>query len=711
MIKNRFVLTLLCLCMTTYSTFALQGEDNPLLRPYNTPFEVPPFDLVKPEHYLPAIKEAIKIQEEEIEVIVSQTKKPDFKNTIEAFENSGVLLGEISSLFFNMNSSNTSEEIQQVAREITPLLSAHSDNIMLNPALYERVKAVYARTEKLKLSPEQGKLLEEIYKSFVRSGAALDPDKQVRLREINKELSLLSLRFGENVLAETNGFKLWIEDETDLAGLPISVIEGAASAAANAGEKDKWLFTLHNPSVMPFLQYADNRELREKIFRAYANRANTGNEKDNNEIIRQIVSLRLERSKLLGYATHADFILEENMAKKPAKVREFLNELWEAALPMGVEEAKLLQDLIDREGGNFALQPWDWRYYAEKVRVEKYDLDEEALKAYFSLDNVRSGVFLVVKNLFGLQFVQRDDIPTYHEEVEVYEVLEADGSHLGILYMDFHPRLGKRGGAWMSSFRKQSRRFGDMIPPVITIVCNFSRPAGDTPALLTFDEVTTFFHEFGHALHGLLSNSTYHRLAGTSVPRDFVELPSQIMENWAAEPEVLALYARHYQTNEPIPDELVRKMQDSEHFNQGFATIEYLASAFIDMDYHDIPVVPEPFDPGDSEAQTLKNIQMPSQIIARHRPTYFGHIFSGGYSAGYYSYIWAGVLDSDAFQAFKETSLFDQETAGKFRKYILEPGGTEDPMILYRKFRGADPSIEPLLIRRGLKKPEVNGAR
>jgi peptidyl-dipeptidase Dcp len=598
-------------------------------------------------------------------------------------------------------SSLTNDNLQNIAKEVAPELSKHRDDILLNAHLFSRIKIVYDNMDALELNPEQAKLLDEAYKRFVRGGANLDENDQEILRKINKELSLLSLSFGDNLLAETNSFTLVIDKKEDLTGLPGQVIASAAEAAAQKDMEGKWVFTLQKPSMIPFLQYSEKSNLREKIFKAYINRCNNGNKYDNKEKVAEIAKLRLERAVLLGYKNHADYILEENMAKEPQKVYDFLFKIWDPALVVAKKEADELQKMMDAEGKNGQLHPSDWWYYAEKLRQQKYELDEEMLRPYFVLDNVREGAFYVATRLYGLKIEERSDIPKYHKDVQVYEVKEADGSHVGILYMDFFPRDSKRGGAWMSSYRKQYRKDGENITPVITTNFNFTRPTGDKPALLNFEEVSTLFHEFGHALHGLLSNCQYRSLSGTSVPRDFVELPAQIMENWASEPEVMKVYAKHYETGEPIPENLVDKLEKSKHFNQGFVSVEYLSASFLDMDWHTIRKKTE-IDVLDFEDRFLNNIKMIPEIIVRYRSTYFAHIFSGGYSSGYYSYIWAEVLDADAFAAFKETSLFDSETAVKFRENILERGGTCDPMELYKKFRGAEPEIEPMLERKGL---------
>lgn len=685
------------------NTSATIGENNPLLAEFQTPYDAPPFDLIKNEHYKPAILEAIREQEVEIEAITAIKDAPTFDNTIVALENSGSLLNRITTIFGNLNSANTNDTLQALAQELAPELSKHNDNIYLNEKLFARVKKIWDTQVSLKLNPEQAKLLEKKYKAFVRSGANLDAKQKERLRAINSELSVLSLKFGDNVLAENNAYQLVIDNKKDLAGLPEEVIQAAAHDAKAAGKEGKWLFTLQNASVMPFLQYADNRELRKKIWTAYQNRGNNGNELDNRTNIVHLANLRSEKARLLGYASHADYVLEERMAKNPANVYELLDKLWKPALEKAKAEEADIKKMMAADGISGEVQPYDWRYYTEKIRKERYDLDEQEIKPYFSLDNVRNGIFQVTKNLYGLQFKELKDVPKYHEDVTVWEVTEQDGKHVGILYMDFFPRASKKGGAWMTSYRKEKITNGTRVAPIISIVCNFSKPTAGNPALLTFDETSTFFHEFGHALHGLLSNVTYESLSGTSVPTDFVELPSQIMENWAAEPEVLKMYAKHYKTGEVIPDALVQKLQESATFDQGFATVEYLAASYLDLNYHSLmqPLTQNviPF-----EEEAMKKLGLPPSIIPRYRSTYYNHIFNGGYSAGYYSYIWSGVLDTDAFDAFKQKSLFDPATAKSFRTYILQNGGTRDAQEMYRAFRGAEPSIEPLLRKRGLEK-------
>lgn len=675
-------------------------HDNPFYAEYDAQFGAPPFDQVKEEHFLPAFKEGIAQLEEEVKQITSNPDQPTFENTIEALENTGSLATRVSRVFYSLIGANTSEGLQDIAKEASPLLSKSSDDIILNKELFERIRFV-KENPGANLNEEQKKLLEETYKSFTRNGANIDDDSKDKLRKINEELSLLSLNFGDNLLAETNNFKLIIDDKADLSGLPESAIEAAAEDARNQGLEGKWVFSLQNASIIPFLQYADNRELREKIFRAYIKRGDNNNEYDNKEIIRKILSLRIERAKLLGYETHAAYVLEDNMAQTPENVYDLLNKVWEPALGAAKYEAAELQQIIDDEGGAFKLEAWDWRYYAEKLKKIKYDLDENDLRPYFSLQNVRKGAFDVAEKLYGLRFKQLDNMPVYHPEVEAFEVTNADGSHVGVFYTDYYPRDSKRGGAWMNSIRKQSIKDGKMVAPIVINVGNFSKPSGDKPSLLTWDETLTLFHEFGHGLHGLLSKCAYESLSGTSVSRDFVELPSQMMENWAKEPEALKSYALHYQTGEPIPDELIAKIQNSGLFNQGFSTVEYVAASLLDMDWHTLKSV-DGIDINEFENKSLSGMGLIPEIVVRYRSSYFNHIFNSGYDAGYYSYIWAETLEADAFDAFRANGIFDQTTAKAFRENILEKGGTADPMSLYVKFRGREPGIEPLLERRGL---------
>ncbi|MDP3641716.1 MAG: M3 family metallopeptidase [Bacteroidota bacterium] len=676
--------------------------NNPFFKAYSTPFQVPPFNEIKLEHFLPAINQGIEDQLAEIKTITSNAEAPNFENTIQAFDQSGLLLNRVSLTFDNLNSANTNDEMQALAREITPKISTHRDNIMLNKDIFSRIKAVYEKRNEMNLDPEQLRATDKYYQDFVRSGANLPDEKQAELRKLNNELSMLTLKFGENILAETNkNFKLVIDNEADLKGLPADVISAAAEVAKNAGQEGKWGFTLQKTSWIPFLQYAENRELRKELYNGWLSRGNNNNANDNKEIISSIAKLREQRAKLLGFDTHAAYVVDINMAKTPANVYDFLLKLWEPTLKRAKTELADMQALSDKEGGKFKLEMSDWWYYAEKVRKARYDLDESAIKPYFSLDNVMKGMMHVSNKLYGINFIERTDLPVYNEEVKAFEVQETDGSHIGILYVDFHPRPGKNGGAWCTSFRDSWYQDGKKVTPVVSIVCNFTRSVGNVPALLSLEEVTTLFHESGHALHALFTDGPYRRTAG-SVPRDFVELPSQVMENWATEPEVLRSYAKHYQTGEVMPESLIEKITNSAQFNQGFLTGEYIAASLLDMDWHS-----KPFN-GDVlafEKTSMDNIGLIPEIAPRYRSTYFSHIYSGGfdYSAGYYVYLWAAVLDADAFDAFKQSgNIFNPEIAAKFRT-LLAKSGSDEGMNIYWNFRGQDPSLEPLLKNRGLK--------
>ncbi len=678
-------------------------EENPLLAAWTTPFGTPPFDKIKDDHYLPAYKKGIEDERREIEAVVNNSEAATFANTVEALEASGSLLNRVNNVFNPLMSAETNDRMQAIAQEVAPLLSQLQDDILLNAKLFGRVKAIYGHKDELGLSPEQATLLDKTYKDFIRGGANLDETKKAELREINKELAVLSLRFDENVLKEDNGFFLAIDKKEDLAGLPDAVVAAAVDAAGEKGLVGQWVFTLHKPSLIPFLTYSEKRDLREKLFKAYIHRGDNNNKFDNKAILAKIASLRVKKAGLLGYKTYADFVLEENMAKTPAGVAKLLDQLWPPALAMAKKEARDLQEMIRKDGKDFKLEPWDWWYYAEKVKKAKYDLDDEALRPYFKLENVRDGAFAVAGKLWGLKFIERTDIPVYNPEVKVFEVQEADGRHVGVLYTDYFPRSSKVGGAWMNELRQQSARGGKFVTPLVTSNGNFSRPTGDLPSLISFEDALSLFHEFGHGLHGLLSRCTYERLSGTSVPSDFVELPSQIMENWAQQSDVIKSYARHYRTGEPIPDELLAKIKRAGLFNQGFATVEYMAACYLDMDWHTLSD-PAERDPLTFEADAMKKIGLIPEIVVRYRSPYFRHIFSGGYEAGYYSYIWSEVLDADAFEAFKETSLFDPATALSFRTNILSKGGSEDPMVLYKRFRGREPKVDALLRRKGFIK-------
>ncbi len=702
--KKLFLITLAAMtilaCNNT-QTKESSGEPGSIFHSeFDTQFGMPPFDEISFADYKPAFLQGIEDEAKEIDAIANNPDEPTFENTITAMDNSGQLLSRVSRVFYGLRGAETNDSIQALAEELSPLLSEHRDNINLNEKLFARIKTLHDDTTGMNLSTEQYRLLDNYYKGFVRSGIMLGETEKNRLREINKELSGLTLKFGSNLLKETNDYKLVIDKEEDLAGLPEGVIAAAANAAKESGNEGKWVFGLQKPSWLPFLQYSEKRELREKLYKAMYNRGDNDNDNDNKKIINDIVNLRIEKAQLLGYKSHADFILEENMAKNPTNVYKLLNDVWKYALPQAKKEAAELQAMIDAEGGNFKLESWDWWYYTEKLREQKYALNEEETKPYFKMENVREGVFEVANRLYGLTFKKLENVPVYHSEVEAYEVLDADGSHISVFYTDYFPRSGKNAGAWMSSFRGQKTVDGENIRPLIYNVGNFTRPTGDTPSLLTLDEVETLFHEFGHALHGMLSNVTYAGVSGTSVSRDFVELPSQIMEHWAFHPEVLKLYAKHYQTGEVIPDELIEKIDAASKFNMGFITTEFVAAALLDMDYH-TQTEKKTFDVRDFEKKSMEKIGLIGEIIPRYRSTYFSHIFSGGYSAGYYAYMWAEVLDADAFQPFVEKGVFDKATAVSFRENVLSKGNSDDPMTLYKKYRGAEPNPIYLLKNRG----------
>jgi peptidyl-dipeptidase Dcp len=672
---------------------------NPLLAEWKTPFGMPPFGKIRNEHYLPAFQEAIAEEKGEVNAIAESPQAPTFANTLEALDATGEPLSRIAGVFYSLTSAETSDELQEIAQTVAPLMSALNDDILMNEKLFGRIKAVWEQRDRLNLTPEQVRLVDETYTDFIRGGAGLDAEKKARLRAINEELSVLELRFNDNVLKETNAYRLVVERPEDLAGLPDTQIGAAAEAAKAAGLEGKWVFTLQYPSIWPFLTYAENRDLRRRIYTAYVMRGDNGNGEDNKAILIRIAALRAEKASLLGYTTHADFVLEKSMAKTPGRVYDLLNRLWAPALAVAKRERADQQAMGAAGDGTFRLEPWDWWYYSEKVKKARFQLDENEVRQYFTLDNVMQGAFGVAGRLYGLRFVERKDLPKYNPEVRTFEVKDADGSHLGVFMIDFHPRASKRGGAWTGGFRDQYFRNGKDIRPIVTNVCNFTRPTGATPALLSLDEVETLYHEFGHGLHSLLSRIHYKNLG--SIPRDFVELPSQIMEHWAMEPEVLATYARHWKTGELIPQELTAKIKKAGTFNQGFVTVEYLAASFLDMDWHTLAGV-SVTDANAFEKASMEKIGLIGEIAPRYRSPYFRHVFEGGYDAGYYSYIWSEVLDCDAFQAFKEKGLFDPETALSFRRNILEKGGTEDPMAMYLRFRGHEPSVGPLLEKRGL---------
>lgn len=691
--KCIFILATTCM-MYSCTT---QTETNPFLSEFQTEHGVPPFDKIKLEHYEPAFLKGIEEQNANIDAIVNNSEAPTFENVIVALDNSAPILDRVSAIFYNMTDAEKTPGLNELSIKIAPTLSEHSDNISLNQELFKKVNAVYQQKESLKLTTEQERLLEETYKDFVRSGANLSPEKQARLREINKQLSTLGLTFSDNILNENNAFKLYIDKEEDLAGLPEWFRQSAAEEAKADGQEGKWLFTLGNASRLPFLQYSENRPLREQIYKAYINRGNNNDKNDNKKIITDIVSLRLEKAQLLGFDCYSNFVLDNTMAKNSTTVMNFLNNLWSYSLPKAKAEAADLQKIMDKEGKGEELEAWDWWYYTEKLRKEKYNLEEDEIKPYFKLENVREGAFAVANKLYGITLTKLEGIPVYHPDVEVFEVKDADGSHMGIFYVDYFPRPGKSGGAWMSNYREQQ---GD-IRPLVCNVCSFTKPVGDTPSLLTIDEVETLFHEFGHALHGLLTKCNYKGISGTNVVRDFVELPSQINEHWATEPEVLKMYAKHYQTGETIPDSLIEKILNQKTFNQGFMTTELLAAAILDMNLHNLTDTKN-LDVLAYEKEAMDQLNLIPEIAPRYRTTYFNHII-GGYAAGYYSYLWANVLDNDAFEAFKEHGIFDKKTADLFRYNVLEKGNSEDPMTLYKNFRGAEPQLEPMLKNRGMK--------
>ena len=689
-------------CSSSKKSDVAETTPNPFFTEYTTPFGVPPFDKIEVAHYKPAFLKGMEEHKKEIDTIVNNTEEPTFENTIVALDQSGELLNKVLYAFGGQSSVNTTDEIQELEQELYPLFSAHSDDISLNPALFARVKAVYDNQASLGLDKEQKKLLEETYKGFVRGGANLDADNQAKLRELNEKISVLELTFGQNMLKETNAFKLVIDKKEDLAGLPESLVAAAAETAAADSMEGKWVFTLHNPSVMPFLQYADNRALREKIFKAYINRGNNGNENDNKEVVKQLVAARLDKAKLLGYEDFAAYVLEENMAKNEKNVYNLLDQVWTPALKKAKEELADINAEIRKEGGNFDAEGWDWRYYADKARQAKFNMDENEVRPYLELNHVRDGAFYVANKLYGITFTEIKDIPKPDPDAYAFECKDKDGSPLGVLYMDFYTRPGKSGGAWCGGYRSQTYKDGKRVDPIVTTVFNFSKPAAGQPALLSADEAETVFHEFGHALHSLFGDVHYYGVA--DVPRDFVELPSQVNEHWVFEPEVLKVYAKHYETGEVIPQELVDKIVKSGKYGQGFATVEYLAASLLDMDYHILKEQQPDMDVEAFEANALNSRGLIRQIPPRYRTTYFSHTMTGGYTAGYYSYIWAEVLDADAFEAYKETGdIFNPEVAAKFRTYVLTPGGIDDAMVMYKNFRGKEPSIEPLLKNRGLK--------
>ena len=680
---------------------AMAKGGNPFLGKYTTPYGIPPFEQIKVEHYKPAFIKGMEEHKKEIDAIVNNKKTATFENTIAALDRSGELLNKVASVFYGQNSACTSDKMQAVSREISPLLSQHSDDITMNAALFKRVKYVYDHQSEEKLDKEQKKLLEETYKSFVRSGANLSADKQEQLRKLNQEISMLQLTFGQNMLAETNAFQLVIDNKDDLAGLPQNLIASSAEVAKERGLDGKWVFTLHNPSVMPFLQYSDRRELRERMYKGYISRGCQGGKNDSREVVKKLVKARLEKARLMGYEDYASMALDNRMAKTPEAVYELLDQVWKPALAKAKEELADIQEEMKKDGRDFTAEGWDWRYYADRAKRAKYAFDENELRPYLKLENVRDGLFYCANKLYGITLTPIKNVPLPHPEAQAFEVKDAKGKHIAILFMDFFPRASKRGGAWCGTYRDQTYEKGKKITPVVTIVCNFTKPAAGEPALLTADEASTMFHEFGHALHQFFQDVHYQGIS--NVPRDFVELPSQINEHWCFAPEVLKVYAKHYKTGEIMPQSLVEKMERSQKYGQGFATVEYVAASLLDMDWHVLKSVPDDLDVEDFERQTLVKRGLLSQIPPRYRTTYFNHTMGGGYTAGYYSYMWAEVLEADGFEAFKETGdIFNQDVANRFRTYVLTPGGINDAMDMYVNFRGKKPDTKPLLRNRGL---------
>ena len=676
---------------------------NPFLTEYTTPFQVPPFDQIKNEHYLPAFEAGMKEQLAEVETICNSAETPTFQNTILPFDKSGETLDRVSNVFFNLNECLTDDEMVSIAEQVLPLLSKHSDAIMMNPKLFERIDYVYQHRNDMGLDDQQIRVVEKYEQDFVRNGAALPAEKQAELSKINEQLSTLSLQFGNNLLKENAGFKLVIENKEDLAGLPKTSIDAAAEQAKAEGMEGKWVFTLSKPSLIPFLQFADNRDLRKEMYEAYYNRGDNNNEYDNKALIKQMLDLRLKKAQLFGYENFADYVLAVNMAKDSKTVDKFLIDIFNPAQDLAKRELAEMQAIADAEGAGIKLEGWDWWYYAEKLRKAKYDFNENYIKPYLTVDNVRNGMFMAANKLYGITFTQNTNLPVYYPGVETYEVKEANGDFLGILYMDYFPRESKSGGAWCTSFRESGHDIeGNKIYPVVSLVMNFTPATGDTPALLTWDETETMWHEFGHSLHAFFSDGLYSRTCG-SVPRDYVELPSQIMENWVAEPEVIRMFAKHYQTGEVMPDSLIAKIENSALFNQGFMTTELIAASILDMKFHELTEAKD-IDVKAFEKQQMDAIGLMKEILPRYRSTNFSHIFNGGYSAGYYAYTWAEVLDKDAFNYFKSSGdLFNPELAASFRKHCLQECGNDEGMVQYRKFRGQDPAYEPYLKARGLK--------
>ena len=682
-------------------TTKAEDSRNPLLEPFQTIHQTAPFDEIKNDHFLPAFKAAIEEARAEVQTIIDNPEPPTFENTVVAMAHSGDRLSTIRKIFFNLNSADTDDEIQKIAQEVAPLLSEFSNDISLNPDLFARVKVVYTQKEELNLNPEEETLLENSYLGFVRSGANLNEEEKARYRKITGDLSKLGLQYSENVLAETNAFELLITDEADLSGLPEFAREASAHTAKSK-DKEGWMFTLQYPSFIPFMKYADKRELREKMYRAFSTKANQGNKYDNKELIKKIVSLKLEKAKLLGYKSHADYTLQRRMAETPERVTEFLEDLHQASRPAAVKDFEEVANFAKNKGFTDVLQRWDWAYYSEKLKNARYGFNEEEVKPFFKLENVITGVFDLAKTLYGLELKENMDIQVYHPDVKTYEVFDANGQFVSVLYLDFFPRDGKRSGAWMTDFRGQWLENGNDIRPHVSIVTSFTKPTDNKPSLLTFDEVTTFLHEFGHGLHGMLSKCQYESTGGTNVFWDFVELPSQMHENWAYEKEWLDRFAVHYETGEKLPAALIEKLVAAKNFQSGYMSERQLSFGMLDMAFHNI-TEPLTASVAEIENRAMKPTKLFAPVEGSLMSTSFSHIFAGGYSAGYYSYKWAEVLDADAFSVFKQNGIFNKETADAFRTNILEKGGSENPMELYIRFRGQEPTVDALLERSGLK--------
>ena len=697
-LSTLILMTVICFGCTNSQETAM----NPFFTAYDTPYQIPPFEKITEDHYMPAFIQGMKEQLKEIDVITNNPKPPSFENTIVELERTGETLDKVADVFFNLVSSNTNDQMDAIAAEVTPKLSAHSDAISLNKKLFSRVNSVHEQRNNLNLNTEQMRLVEETYKGFIRSGVQLDEASMAKLTKINQELSSLSVQFDQNLLKETNeGFNLIIKDKNQLEGLPQDFRDQAAKLAESEGHSGNWMFKPTRVSMYPFLTYSTQRDLREKLYNSYLKRGDNDNDKDNKHLAIKMSDLRIQRANLLGYKTHADFVLEDTMAKNIGRVKNLLDRVWEPGIARAKKEAEDMQELIQQEGGNFKLAAWDWWHYSEKIRQLKYDFSEEEIKPYFSETKVLQGAFDVATKLFDITFHERFDLPKYRENIRTFEVKTLEGDVIGIFYTDYTIRPNKGGGAWMNTFRNQSKFDGIQIPLVMN-TCNFPPPNDDGISLLSFEQVTTLFHEFGHALHGLLSDATYPSLSGTNVTRDYVEFPSQMMENWAREPEVIADYAKHYQTDKPMPLELLDKVSKASKFNQGFATTEYVAASYLDMAWHTLEGKVE--NANAFEKQTLDDIGLIPEIASRYRSTYFAHIFAGGYSMGYYSYLWTEVLEADAFEPFKEKGIFDKETANKLKKYVYSAGNTDDLMTQYVRYRGTEPEIEPLLKKRGLDK-------